>query len=289
MEREYRLPLLISLSLHGVLIGLLAFSLEQNPEVLEVPATAPEQQAVQAVAVDAAQVEAEVERLRNARDAARQAEQQRVQEASARQRQAREQAAQAERKRKAEERRLADLARKRAAEEQRRAEAEKQRQAEEQRLAELERQRTLEAEKRRQEEERQRREEAERKRQAEEERQRLAAEQALKAQLAEEEQRLAAERSRANLRLRAQYVAEISDKVQRNWLRPPGIPAGLRCSVRVRQLPGGEVVGVSIVESSGNVAFDRSVEGAVRKASPLPAPPDPALFEREIDFIFSGD
>jgi colicin import membrane protein len=34
------------------------------------------------------------------------------------------------------------------------------------------------------------------------------------------------------------------------------------------------------------VAFQRSVEAAVRKASPLPAPPDPEVFDREIEFVF---
>ena len=38
-------------------------------------------------------------------------------------------------------------------------------------------------------------------------------------------------------------------------------------------------------------AFDRSVLSAVRKASPLPMPADPALYEqfREIEFVFRPD
>jgi TonB family protein len=47
-----------------------------------------------------------------------------------------------------------------------------------------------------------------------------------------------------------------------------------------------DVLSVRIVESSGNVAFDRSVEQAVRSASPLPRPSDPALYDREIEFTF---
>jgi colicin import membrane protein len=44
-----------------------------------------------------------------------------------------------------------------------------------------------------------------------------------------------------------------------------------------------------VVRGSGNAAFDRSVENAVHKASPLPLPPDPTLFEhyREIEFLFN--
>jgi hypothetical protein len=33
----------------------------------------------------------------------------------------------------------------------------------------------------------------------------------------------------------------------------------------------------------------QSIEDAVRRASPLPAPPDPALFEREIILRFKPD
>ena len=41
--------------------------------------------------------------------------------------------------------------------------------------------------------------------------------------------------------------------------------------------------------SSGNVAFDRSVEDAVLRASPLPAPKDPALFDRHIVITFEPE
>ena len=42
------------------------------------------------------------------------------------------------------------------------------------------------------------------------------------------------------------------------------------------------MVRVQIERSSGNVAFDQSVETAVWNASPLPIPKDTTLFEREI-------
>jgi len=73
--------------------------------------------------------------------------------------------------------------------------------------------------------------------------------------------------------------------VQRNWLRPSG-SVGSYCRVLIHQIPGGEVVNVRLTECDGDAAFQRSVESAVRKASPLPAPPEPELFEREIEFIF---
>jgi colicin import membrane protein len=55
----------------------------------------------------------------------------------------------------------------------------------------------------------------------------------------------------------------------------------------VRLAPGGNVIAVSILESSGNSAFDRSAEAAVYKAEPLPVPSG-NLFERfrDVNFVF---
>ncbi|VAX00785.1 hypothetical protein MNBD_GAMMA19-1108, partial [hydrothermal vent metagenome] len=49
---------------------------------------------------------------------------------------------------------------------------------------------------------------------------------------------------------------------------------------------GGEVVNVTVTQCVGDDVFRRSVEAAVYKASPLPRPSDPALFERQILFNF---
>ena len=79
----------------------------------------------------------------------------------------------------------------------------------------------------------------------------------------------------------------IRQRVQQSWLRPPGSPEGLKCTVRVRLIPSGVVGSVSIVKSSGNGAFDRSVEQAIYKAEPLPVPKGSAFENfREITFIF---
>ena len=39
-------------------------------------------------------------------------------------------------------------------------------------------------------------------------------------------------------------------------------------------LPTGEIVGVKLIKSSGNTAYDQAVERAIYKSSPLPIPPD---------------
>lgn len=86
----------------------------------------------------------------------------------------------------------------------------------------------------------------------------------------------------------ASYSGLIRQKVERNWLQPPGDITGLSCTVRVRLIPGGDVIDVQVIKSSGNTYFDRSVELATRKASPLPLPNDPAMFNyfRTLDFYF---
>ena len=88
---------------------------------------------------------------------------------------------------------------------------------------------------------------------------------------------------------RIEYIAQIKDKIERNWLRPPGTASGLKCVVRVSQLPGGDVVQVDIQTGSGNVAFDRSVEEAVLRSTPLPVPKDPSLFDRNIVITFEPE
>ena len=80
----------------------------------------------------------------------------------------------------------------------------------------------------------------------------------------------------------AVYMAQIRQKIERNWSAPASAGAELQCSVRVRQVPGGEVVGVSILTCNGDDAVKRSVEAAIYRSSPLPEPTDPNLFDRNI-------
>ena len=54
----------------------------------------------------------------------------------------------------------------------------------------------------------------------------------------------------------------------------------------MRQAPGGYVENVVIEECTGDEAFRRSVEEAVWKSDPLPSPPTPELFDRELRFKF---
>lgn len=262
----------ISLGVHMLVLALLALSFHSKPARL--PAAAPAMEAVETVAVDEAAVERELQKLRSDEKARRDTE-------AARQRKLASEAEQMKRAREQEAKRLADLKKKRD-QEQRASEAERKRladlKAEQQRVA---------AEKaaieKKREEETKRLADLQKKREAQ---QKAEAEAALKAKLAAEQERLARETASINSRIKAEYIDLIANKVSRNWLRPAGTTGSVDCRVFVRQIPGGEVVEVRLLQSCGSPALDRSVEAAVRKASPLPEPPTPDVFDREINFRF---
>jgi len=157
---------------------------------------------------------------------------------------------------------------------------------------EAEQQRRLKETKRKKQAEAKRKRLAEQRRKKEEEQRQKFAEQSLKEQVAAEEKRRQEEARAARALAEAdKYKALIRQKVSRSWNRPPGTAKGLQNIVRVRLVPGGEVLEATVVRSSGVPLFDRSVENAVYKASPLPLPPDPELFDyfRDIEFLFNPE
>ncbi len=159
----------------------------------------------------------------------------------------------------------------------------KRRQAEE---AERKRRREEEVERLRAEAERKRLEDLERQR-LENRRLRQAAEEA------EMERRRLSELEAEEMRLAAlsaddqsRWVYAIQQQVTRNFIRPASAPEDLNCVVDVKQLPGGQVVNVVIGRCNGDAAVRRAIEAAVNKASPLPPPDNPAVFERDLTLIF---
>ena len=127
-----------------------------------------------------------------------------------------------------------------------------------------------------------------------EERQRVEREQ----QQAEWEDMLAQEEAQMDAqedqRAANSYRQIIQQRLSENWSRPPSARRNMEAQVRIQLVPTGRVVGVSIIKSSGDAAFDRSVEQAVRKAHQfieLQAM-DIRLFEltfRSVDVAFSPE
>jgi len=214
----------------------------------------------------------------------KEAEEQRLAEIKERREQEKKEAEALAEKKEQEREELAKL-KEQQAEQRKREEAE----AERKRREEAERERKAEEERKRKEEaERKRREEAEREREAEEERKRKEAEERRQKELAEKRERerqLQEQLERERLQRRVdnaltQYIPVIRQKVSRNWNRPGTVRDNIEAHVTVRLSQAGEVLSARIVKSSGNPVFDRSVENAVLKASPLPIPREQGVNEQ---------
>lgn len=75
--------------------------------------------------------------------------------------------------------------------------------------------------------------------------------------------------------------------IQRVWTRPAGTEIGLKCVLKIELSPTGEVRSAIVTNSSGNTLFDDSASRAVYKASPLPLPRDPTVFQSSINITFN--
>ncbi|WP_428103350.1 cell envelope integrity protein TolA [Candidatus Rariloculus sp.] len=310
--RQHPVAVALSATLHLAIAAVLTAGAWFSPQARVVS----RQVAIEAMIVDEDLVEREMARLeelereailqqeheeREAREAAdrereRLAELQHEREAQERLRLEEEQQRQAQ-LREQRERDETEQREREATEQQRLAEMREQREREErevreaaererERLAELQRQREEEerlAAERRAEQERQRQEEERRRLQAEAEaREQAERERELQRLLAAEEERRRAEQAG----LLGEYIRQIENRIQRNWIRPVTATADLECVVNVTQIPSGDVVDVRVGECNGDDAVVQSIERAVLRASPLPRPPQQILFERNLIVTF---
>ena len=80
------------------------------------------------------------------------------------------------------------------------------------------------------------------------------------------------------------YSDAIAQAIVREWSRPPSARNDMQARMVVELTPAGDLLGVEIADSSGNAAFDRAAEAAVRKAARrdrFPVPPERSLFEAQ--------
>jgi colicin import membrane protein len=89
--------------------------------------------------------------------------------------------------------------------------------------------------------------------------------------------------------LTSKYIQEIQRRVQREWTRPGSIPLGQRCTVKIRQIVGGEVINVTV---SPDCPYDeqgrRSLEAAIIRAQPLPYAGFQSVFKPDLNFHFEA-
>ncbi|HET9032719.1 MAG TPA: cell envelope integrity protein TolA [Dokdonella sp.] len=90
--------------------------------------------------------------------------------------------------------------------------------------------------------------------------------------------------------LEARYAAAIQAAVTQNWNRPESIPPGLRCTLLIVQIPGGDVISARVTSPcNADAAARMSIEQAVMRAAPLPYRGYEKVFSREITFNFKYD
>jgi len=88
------------------------------------------------------------------------------------------------------------------------------------------------------------------------------------------------------------WTGRIQKKIRERANIPDTVTGHPRAEFRIRILPGGEVLDVTMTKSSGNRTYDAAIERGIRSASPLPVPPVTSeLFPqfREPTLIFEHD
>lgn len=85
------------------------------------------------------------------------------------------------------------------------------------------------------------------------------------------------------------FVDAIKAKIRGRANVPDSVAGNPELQVRIRVLPGGEVLDIAIVKRSGNPTYDAAIERGIRSAQPLPVPPaNSELFPqfRDLNLIF---
>ena len=78
----------------------------------------------------------------------------------------------------------------------------------------------------------------------------------------------------------ASQIDKIRIKIRQSTQVPENIAGRPQAEFKLVLLPTGELLSVTLVKSSGNPAYDDAVARGIKRAEPLPLPPNPALFPR---------
>jgi colicin import membrane protein len=89
-----------------------------------------------------------------------------------------------------------------------------------------------------------------------------------------EQARVRAEVDAATAAEVGRYQDMIRSKIRLKIVMPPDVPKNAEVVFRVTLLPGGKVMDVVLLKSSGNTAYDDATERAIYKADTLPWPTD---------------
>ncbi|HUF82703.1 MAG TPA: cell envelope integrity protein TolA [Burkholderiales bacterium] len=100
--------------------------------------------------------------------------------------------------------------------------------------------------------------------------------------------KLAQQQAAAQVREIEKYKGLIRDRIKRFIIEPPSLQGNPEVELDIIVLPEGAVLDVRTRRASGQAPWDNAVERAIRRAQPLPLPPDPALMKefRELNLKF---
>lgn len=107
----------------------------------------------------------------------------------------------------------------------------------------------------------------------------------LQQQMQQEQKRIAGARMQATQGVVDKYKALILQAISQNWLVPSTVDKKLSAELLIHLAPGGTVLDVQVIKSSGDESLDRSAQAAVFKASPLPVPRESDAFESFRQFV----
>jgi hypothetical protein len=84
------------------------------------------------------------------------------------------------------------------------------------------------------------------------------------------------------------YVDQVAARIERAWRRPrtPIGPEPFRCRAQVTQDRRGNVLEIALQDCVGAPRWQLSLVQAIQSSSPLPAPPDPAVFSDTLTLSF---
>lgn len=87
------------------------------------------------------------------------------------------------------------------------------------------------------------------------------------------------------------YMGQISARIERAWLRPRSAPkeGSFACRVQIQQDRSGRVQEVTLKRCSQDLRWQASLVKAIQGASPLPAPPEAAVFSNLLTLEFDSD
>lgn len=273
---DYKLPLAVSLTIHGLLCMVFMFEGIQATPLASLPKQ-DNVKIVKAVSVDQEKVLAAVKEIEQARAEKARVEHEKLQRLENLAKKAKQQRA-------AEQKRLRDLKKDLAAQAKRHEAEVKKRKQELASIKAKQKQELDRIEKIKKEAALAKKREAEaaekRKIAAEKAKAKALAEKKRQADLVEQKRQQAALEAARVSKVMNKYMALIKQDISQHWIVPDKSKKQLSCRLQIRLGPGGMVVQVKLLRSSGDPILDRSAQSAVYKASPLPVPKEPDIFKQ---------